>query len=154
MGPVRVTDAQHASAHQQTAHQVVVTIHRQRGDGRIVHAPVSCRVLSYQKDRIESALQTLPDAVLILDDAGAAIFVNSKFEPLLGVSPEKTLGTTVEEWCTDPQLVQLLTRYDGNVTRLMRSDRVEISPPGSRLWRLVFSKRYEVGRSLCARSGM
>ena len=89
------------------------------------------RVLSYQKDRIESALQTLPDAVLILDDAGTAIFVNSKFEPLLGVTPEQTLGMTVEEWCTDPQLVQLLTRYDGNVTRLMRSDRVEISPPGN-----------------------
>ena len=41
-------------------------------------------------------LECLPDAMLIIDDAGAIVFVNSQAEIMFGYSREELLGVNLE----------------------------------------------------------
>jgi len=52
----------------------------------------SSKVLAYQKTRIESILEMLPDATLVLDDTGVVTFATAKLESILGVSKEQAIG--------------------------------------------------------------
>jgi PAS domain S-box-containing protein len=92
----------------------------------------SSKVLAYQKSRVESVLQTLPDAVVVMDDAGCTSFANARLETLLGVAPEAAVGRKPEEWCPDAEVVTFLSRYTHASSRRTHSDALEFAPePGS-----------------------
>ncbi len=87
----------------------------------------SSKVLAYQKARIEAALETFPDATLVLDETGSVVFANGKLEPILGVAPEKAVGHPPAEWCRSGEIVSLLARYQGS--GVSRSDAIEVAEP-------------------------
>ncbi len=88
----------------------------------------STLALSYQRRRIESALQSLPDAILVMDEAGVATFANSKLIPLLGGTLENIVGHSPQTWCDNSQVIDLLAKYQNTGNRLQRSDMVEFKP--------------------------
>jgi len=79
------------------------------------------RLLQYGSKKLNAALQSLPDGLLMLDPAGDVTFASGKIEPLLGIQMERILGRPVDEWCCDPALRSLIGRYSGNLRDSMRS---------------------------------
>ncbi len=85
----------------------------------------SSRVLTYRKSRLEAVLDTLPDAALVLDADGVATFVSVKHEALIGLPRESILGNKPSDWCATPPLRALLECYEGDASRLQRTETVE-----------------------------
>ncbi len=74
----------------------------------------STKLLSYRQSRVEVVLQTLPEAVVVLDQSGLASYSNSKLEALLGVDGEQVIGHRPSEWCDNPKILTYLARYEGS----------------------------------------
>ena len=90
---------------------------------------MSSKLISYRHNRTESVLQTLPEAILIIDEAGMVSFANQKISGLLGVSSQEVVGKKAQEWCDDPNLIAYLSRHitkDGQVGYI--SDSIHIVP--------------------------
>lgn len=85
--------------------------------------------LNYNRQRIECALQSLPDGVLVMDETGKATFANSKLKTATGYSLESIIGAKPHEWCEDKEVNDLLAKYYNNQSRLHRSDSVIFKPP-------------------------
>ncbi len=91
-------------------------------------AQESSLVLTYQRRRIESALQALPDAIIVMDESGNATFANAMVEAILGIPLNSIIGQLPHKWCDNQDVVTLLAKYHSNVTRLRRSESVEFTP--------------------------
>ena len=87
--------------------------------------------LTYQRQRTESVLQSLPDAILVMDETGKAAFANSKLVPLIGGSLESIIGSKPHEWCQNVELNNFLSKYQINLQRFQLSDNIEFNPPGN-----------------------
>ena len=72
----------------------------------------STKLLTYRKNRIETVLETLPEAVLILDEAGAISFANTKLASMFNVSRERILSQAPQQWCDNPDVLQLLAKLN------------------------------------------
>lgn len=71
----------------------------------------STKLLSYRKTRVETVLETLPEAVLILDEAGTPTFANQKLATMFGVSTEVIVAQQPQQWCENADILQLLAKY-------------------------------------------
>ena len=74
----------------------------------------SAKLLTYRKNRVETVLETLPEAVLILDESGAISFANQKLAAMFGVSKEVILAQPPQQWCENPDILQLLAKYQSD----------------------------------------
>lgn len=72
------------------------------------------QLLSYKKARVESVLDSIPEAVIIIDQTGTISFANQRVETLLGVSAAVITETHPNEWCTNEELHDAITRYSSN----------------------------------------
>jgi signal transduction histidine kinase len=68
----------------------------------------STKLLTYRKNRVEMVLETLPEAVLILDESGTITFANQKLAVLFDVSPQTIQTQSPQQWCNNPDVLQLL----------------------------------------------
>ena len=68
----------------------------------------SVKLLGYKKEKVESALETLPEGVLVLDESGIAVFANAKVGPLLGVEPASLLQKEPAGWALAPDILGVL----------------------------------------------
>ena len=73
------------------------------------------RLLQYGSKKLNAALQSLPDGLLMLDPAGDVTFASGKIEPLLGIPMERILGQPLDDWCCDPALRSLIARFSGEL---------------------------------------
>jgi PAS domain S-box-containing protein len=87
----------------------------------------SAKLLSYNRSRIESVLQSLPDAVIVIDEAGTVNFANARFRSLLGMPLESVIGKKPVEWSEDQDLVAFLAGCSGKSVRGFGTDRFEYS---------------------------
>ncbi len=71
----------------------------------------SSKLLNYRKNRVETVLETLPEAVLILDEGGTITFANQKLAALFNVSPKVVLAQAPQHWCDNADILQLLAKY-------------------------------------------
>jgi len=74
----------------------------------------SAKLLTYRKNRVETVLETLPEAVLILDESGTITFANQKLAALFGVTQDVILAQPPRSWCDNPDVLQLLAKYQAN----------------------------------------
>ncbi len=72
----------------------------------------SAKLISFKKTRMESVLQTLPDAVMILDEHGKVTYANDRVSLFLGVAREEVLSSRPRSWCKDKAVVDFLARYE------------------------------------------
>jgi PAS domain S-box-containing protein len=105
------------------ARQRIQTLELQHTD-----ADMSKKVLGYQKARIESALQSLPDAVVIMDESGTITYANKRLNTLLGKDPAEVVGSPARDWCTNSEVSAYLGACHANSARTYRNDSVEFSP--------------------------
>lgn len=97
-------------------------------EGERSAAVTSLKMLAYKRDRIEAVLQSLPEAVLVLDDSGVATFANRKVQALLGADPESILGHPPQRWCSDTALLGYLSAFSQQAIPARRADAFEYSP--------------------------
>lgn len=87
------------------------------------------KLLSYKGMRLESVIQSLPDAVIVLDETGTASFANTRISTLLGVSVEDVLEKRPAEWCENTEMAAYLndcSRWSArNVSPSSREFRLE-----------------------------
>ena len=94
-------------------------------------ALASSKVLSYQVRRIESVLEALPDAAIVLDESGTVTFANAKLEGAVGVTPEEAVGQRPRDWCEDPELLAFLARFEGISGTRARSESTRLTSDAS-----------------------
>ena len=75
------------------------------------------KVLSYKNSRIESVMDALPEAIVMLDTTGEITYANKRIEALLGVSKEAVLGQHPSKWCNDLEVLDFLSRYRSEKNR-------------------------------------
>jgi signal transduction histidine kinase len=85
------------------------------------------KLLSYRKNRVETVLETLPEAVLILDESGAITFANQKLAAMFNVSPEVVLAQPPQQWCDNPDILQLLSKYQAGGNSRAFNDTIRFS---------------------------
>ena len=85
------------------------------------------RLLSYEKGRIEAALQSIPDGVLVIDESGQVSFINDNLSLMLGVTRNDALNQAISEWCVEASVRDFLSRFNGGKS-LHRVETLEFSP--------------------------
>ena len=88
----------------------------------------SSKLLTYKQSKIESVLQALPEAVLVLDESGSIGFVNSKVSSLLGVSVDTVLKDSVSKWCSDTNVINYINKIKKNPTSNYSAESIVFSP--------------------------
>jgi signal transduction histidine kinase len=89
------------------------------------------RMLSYKKDKIEAILQALPDAVLVLDEAGQVTFANTRIEALFQVVGNNILGRPLQEWCKDAEILGYLMRHQNRPAQAYKAESLQFSAPAA-----------------------
>jgi len=85
----------------------------------------SSKLLTYRKNRVETVLETLPEAVMILDESGTVTFANQKLAAMFNVTQEVILTQPPQNWCEHPDVLNLISRFQAqnkpkNFTETMR----------------------------------
>lgn len=101
----------------------------------------SSKLLSYGKRRVETVLETLPEAVLILDETGAVTFANQKFAAMFNVTADTVLSQPPTEWCDHPDVLQLLSKHQPGGRGRVLADTVRFRVDAS-YERAIASKTY------------
>ena len=91
----------------------------------------SSKLLTYKQSKIESVLQALPEAVLVIDESGAIGFVNSKVSSLLGISIDTVLKDDVSKWCSDTNVIKYINKIKKNSTYNFAAESIVFSPDQS-----------------------
>ena len=74
----------------------------------------SNKLLAYRKSRVESVLETLPEAVVILDESGQISYANQKTAAMFSVPRETIIARPPQEWCGDVSVLRLLSSHADN----------------------------------------
>jgi PAS domain S-box-containing protein len=88
----------------------------------------STKVLSYKRARVEAVLQSLPEAVVVLDESATVSYANAKLATLLGVALDAVVGHRPRDWCEDPDLLAFLARYEGGAMAGFAPESMVFSP--------------------------
>ena len=80
----------------------------QQLEKELTERETSTKLLSYRHSRVDSVIQSLPDAVMVLDETGNVCFANTRFSTLLGVSVEDVMEKRPAEWCTNQEMAAFL----------------------------------------------
>ncbi|MCP4407738.1 MAG: PAS domain-containing protein [Gammaproteobacteria bacterium] len=108
-----------------------VSFARERIDGlenQHSQLQTSTKILSYKRARVESVLQSLPDAVIVIDESGIINFANSRLTTLLGIPYEEVIGKRPSDWCQSQEVLVFLSKYDGGGIKGYATDHVEFIP--------------------------
>ncbi len=89
----------------------------------------STKLLAYKQSKVESILQMLPEAILVLDEAGIVAYANQRVAGMLGVDRADVIGKRPRDWCKNPNLLAYLSRrHSGQDQVGFISDSVQIVP--------------------------
>lgn len=95
------------------------------------HLITSSKLLTYRKNRVETVLETLPEAVLILDEGGEITFANQKMATLFNVTPEAILAHPPQQWCDNVDVLQLLSKYQSGGSARSFTDTIRFNVTAS-----------------------
>ena len=79
-------------------------------DRQTLEAQAANRLLSYKHEKAQAILDTIPDALVVVDESGVLTFANPKAVALLGRELEQLTGKPAAEWCPRPEVHGLLGR--------------------------------------------
>ena len=69
---------------------------------------VSCKLLVYQKTRLESALNALPFSILVADESGQITYTSNNIHELLGTNQGQVLGSNLADFSENRILSEYL----------------------------------------------
>ncbi|NNF67793.1 MAG: PAS domain-containing protein, partial [Gammaproteobacteria bacterium] len=70
----------------------------------------STKLINYRKSRVEGVLESLPEALIVLDETGSISFANARIESLFGVTAADLVGSSDLSWCSDASVCEFLSR--------------------------------------------
>lgn len=108
----------------------LVQFRTQKLNNESLSSRTGTHLITYKQEKAESALNSIPDAVLVIDDACIPTFANAKLEPILGVSHAEIIGRQPEEWCKNKEVLAFLLRFR-NSPSAKRSANIEYVSEGS-----------------------
>ena len=88
----------------------------------------SSKLIGYQRSRIEAVIQSLPEAILVLDEAGVVVFANNKLSSLIGVDPRGLVGKRPSEWNVEDGFLVHLRQCQSKACRGYANEAIEYSP--------------------------
>ena len=91
----------------------------------------SSKLLTYKQSRIESVLQALPEAILVVDESGSISFANSKVSNLLGVPVEVVLSDDIASWGADTKAMNYIKKIKNKPTSNYPTESIEFTPEHS-----------------------
>ena len=91
----------------------------------------STKLLGYKRARIESALQSFPEAIMVLDESGVVSLTNTRLANMVGQPVENIVGHKPSEWCRHAEVVAFLSGKTLSATRGLSTDTLEFVPPGT-----------------------
>ena len=99
----------------------------QQLEGDQFNSTVSNRLLAYRQEKLESLLHAMPEAILVLDEAGNITHANAKLDPILGVDHQALIGKGVQDLGVTPELAALFERCRPQPGQAFRSENTELS---------------------------
>ncbi|MGD2062042.1 MAG: ATP-binding protein [Nitrospirota bacterium] len=88
----------------------------------------SSKLISYQRSRIEAVVQSLPEAIMVFDEAGVTAFANNKLASLVGIDPSSVVGKRPSEWIGQDDFLAYLGKCQAKGNRGYANESVEYSP--------------------------
>jgi signal transduction histidine kinase len=88
----------------------------------------SSKLIGYQRSRIEAVIQSLPEAILVLDEAGVTVFANNKLSSLIGIDPASVVGKYPSEWDVEGDFLVHLGKCQSKGCRGYAGEAVEYAP--------------------------
>jgi two-component system sensor histidine kinase VicK len=86
---------------------------------------VSCKLLVYQKARLESALNALPCAILVADESGQVTYASNNINHLLGMQQGEVLGSNLTDISDNRELSEYLVNCQAG-NNLYQHDEADI----------------------------
>ncbi len=77
---------------------------------------VSNKVLTYEKERIESVVDNISDGILVTDSVGNIILVNRAMAFLLGFSGQDIIGKTIDECLDNEKILSFIKKNQSSGT--------------------------------------
>lgn len=98
-----------------------------------VTSATSNRLLAYRQGKVEAVLHSIPEGILVMDDAGKATFANTRLETLLGTVRGKIIGNPAQQWCVNPMVLDFLSLHPcaGGTARIAQTE-IDLDGPTSR----------------------
>ena len=88
---------------------------------------VSCKLLAYQKTRLESALNALPYAILVADESGQITYTSNNIHHLLGTQEGDVLGRSLTDFSENRELSEYLVNCQAsNAVNVYQHDEADI----------------------------
>ena len=100
---------------------------------------MSGKLLAYKNNRIDAILQNLPDAIMVIDEAGEVSYANGKILRMLDIGSDDVLGKKPKEWSHDPQIIPLLTFSDAKSSLQANQDTIHITSEDDKAKSLQFN---------------
>ena len=130
---------------------LLAAVSAQVADFVVTHA-----ALEEHRDRFQVVLDNAPAPVYAKDDQGRYLFVNRRFEEVVGVSREDAVGRTDHE-LVPPAVAAKFSEHDGGVIEAGRQIEVEETvpfPDGERTFLTVKFPLYDSGGAVYAACGI
>jgi len=86
----------------------------------------SKNLITYSKSRIENVLEAIPEAVLILDQSGNISYANRRVTTILGVAHDDVVDSELDDWCVNPELLEVISRYSAEPAASFLSETVRL----------------------------
>ena len=99
----------------------------------------SAKVLSYHKARIESVLESMPEAVVVMDESGVVTYASRKLSAVVGIDAEGLVGHGPRDWCEEDELRDFLLSCSARVVRSNEAAQLQFSPTALAERRLLVS---------------
>ena len=94
-------------------------------------AVVSSKLLERQKDKLSAIIESMPCAVMVLDNNGAVSYANSKLYDLFRLQQGTILGSRTEQWCTNDEVRQVLSSAQILQDKKCHNRRFDVSVEGA-----------------------
>ena len=62
------------------------------------------RTLAHEKKLLQSVLESISEAIIVLDDEKKVVFINSAAREMLGITARNTIGRAISKYLSDPAL--------------------------------------------------
>ena len=95
-----------------------------------VAAQTSNRLLAYKQEKITAVLESLPEAVLVMDNLSIPSYGNSKLAALLGVSLTEVIGAPPQKWCKEKNVLAFIEGLKIEGHHAINMTEAEYSPNG------------------------
>ncbi len=94
-------------------------------------AVVSSKLLERQKNKLSAIIESMPCAVMVLDNNGAVSYANSKLYTLLKLKPGTILGGKINQWCENDEVRQVLSSAQILQDKKCHNRRFDVSVEGA-----------------------